>query len=396
MTSPPASSTAARSADLVGMLGREEIVVCCGSGGVGKTTISAALGIGMVERFDRRVIVLTVDPARRLATALGIGSMGTEPVRVSPQRLRQAGLRPRGELVAAMLDTKSTWDRMIERHAPNRETAERILANPFYKGISDAFIGSHEYMAMEALYDLHQGREYDTVIVDTPPSRNALDFLEAPNRVSDFVGARLLSWLARPSIAGFRAFNFAAAPFLRMADRLLGAEVLAELASFVSDVQGLYAGVQRRAREVYRLLRSDATAFVVATTFEPQAFAEAEFFCHRLREYRMPLRGLVVNRLLPAALLEPGATAAARAMEERDREAAAWLGAVSGARVGPDVPRRLAAAYLALHHLAERNERQVGRLSGFGRVPVSRLALADREVVDLAGLAQLTAGLGGR
>ena len=388
------SSRANGSVDLVDRLAGLDVVVCCGSGGVGKTTVSAALGMAMVARSNRRVIVLTVDPARRLATALGLRGVGSRPTTVPAAALRRAGIKPRGELVAAMLDMKSTWDRMIERHAPSRESAERILRNPFYKGISNAFIGSQDYMAMEMLYELHAGGEYDTVIIDTPPTRNAIDFLEAPNRISDFVGVRLLSWLARPSRAGWRAFNFAASPFLRMADRLLGADVLHDLAEFVNDVQGLYGGVQRRARDVYRLLRSRSTGFVVVTTLESQPFTEAEFFCERLREYAMPLRGLVVNRVLPPELLGAQGAAAATALAE-DRQLPAWIGRELGTAYPAEVVRRTGEAHLLLHRLAERNERQVGRLAGLGRVPVCRIPLADRDVSDVEGLSLLATALGG-
>ena len=226
---------AARGRRLVEVLGGLDVVICCGSGGVGKTTVSAALAAALASTADRRVMVLTIDPARRLASALGMTGIGADPVTVSASRLRQAGLPLRGELVAAMLDQKSVWDRMVERYAPNRHVAERILDNRFYQGISDSFVGSHEYAALEALYELHEEGEYDCLIVDTPPSRSAIDFLEAPERISDFVGARLLSWLAHPSRVGFHAMNFAAAPLLHIADRLLGGEVLGELGDFVGE-----------------------------------------------------------------------------------------------------------------------------------------------------------------
>jgi anion-transporting ArsA/GET3 family ATPase len=332
-------STGAQPLDLAARLGDREVVICAGSGGVGKTTISAALAMAMVATQEKRVLVLTVDPARRLATALGLESMGIEPVAVPKARLRRAlGTNPRGEMVAAMLDMKSTWDRMVERLAPDRQSAERIFRNPFYQGISDSFVGSHEYMAMEALYELHTAHEYDVLIIDTPPSRNALDFLEAPTRLGDFVGARLLSWLAGPTRVGFRAMGFAATPFMRMADRLLGSAVLEDLAVFVRDLQGLYGAVQQQAREVYRLLRAPATGFVVVTTLEPAPFAEAEFFCSKLHEFSMPLRALVVNRVLPDALRSPEAIAAAQAMADGPA-AAAVLSEELGEKVPPDTPR---------------------------------------------------------
>lgn len=391
-----AAAAAALGPDLAELLGDHSLVVCCGSGGVGKTTVSAALAMGIVERYDKRVMVLTVDPARRLASALGLTTMGLDPVSVSAARLKRAGIKPRGELVAAMLDQKSAWDRMVEQHAPTRRSADRILANPFYKGISDAFVGSHEYIAMEALHELWRGGEYDVVVVDTPPSRNALDFLDAPTRMGDFVGGRLLSWLAGPSRVGWRALNFAATPFVRMADRLIGAEMLEDLAAFVNEIQVLQAGVQERARAVYRLFRSEESAFAVVTTLEPQPFAEAEYFCERLRDYAMPLRALVVNRTLPSVLLDPAGLSAAEGLVEHARARAGWLGEVGGERVSAEAVRHAGEAWLALARLAARDERQVSRLRGLGGVPVARLPLSAHDVSDVAGLAELTAGLRGR
>lgn len=386
---------AVASVDLLGRLGDREVIICAGSGGVGKTTVSAALGMAMVAAEERRVLVLTVDPARRLATALGMERMGVDPVPVPRAQLRRAlGVNPRGELVVATLDMKSTWDGMVERLAPDRQTAQRIFRNQFYQSISDAFIGSHEYMAMEALYELHTGHEYDVLVIDTPPSRNALDLLEAPTRLSDFVGARLLAWLAGPTRMGFRAMGFAAAPFMRMADRLLGSEVLEDLAVFVRDLQGLYGGVQQRAREVYRLLRAPSTAFVVVTTLEPAPFVEAEFFCSKLHEFSMPLRAVVVNRVLPDYLRDRSAIAAASAMVENGHAAAA-IAAEVGEKVSADVPRRIGEAFTLLSRLAERDNRQVGRLSRLGRVPVVRLPLVDHDISDLEGLSLMAEALRG-
>ena len=376
---------------LADRLGDLEVIVVCGSGGVGKTTISASIAMALAAAQDKHVLVLTVDPARRLATALGIKGLGAEPVTVSRTRLRRSGLPARGEIVAAMLDTKSAWDRLIERYAPDRRTAQRILANRFYQRISDAFIGSHEYAAMEMLYELHEAGEYDCVVIDTPPSRNALDFLEAPSRLSDYVGASLLSWLAGPSGLGFRAVNLAATPFLRMADRLLGSEVLGEVADFVRQLQQLYGGVQRRARDVYRLLRSPEVGFVVVTTLEPAPFAEAEFFCAKLRDFRMPLRALVVNRLLPDALRDPSALAAATTLEENPN-IARWLSGELGMAVSRDTAQRVARTFLTFHALAQRDARQLARLERFGDVPVSRVPLFTDDVSELEGLVRI-AGL---
>ena len=381
--------------NLAASLGEHEVVVCVGAGGVGKTTISAALAMAIAAEHDKRVMVVTVDPARRLATALGLHRMTVDPVIVPADRLRRAGVPPRDQLVAAMIDMKSTWDRLVERNAPDRRTAARILANPFYQGISGAFTGSHEFIAMETLYELHHAGEFDCLVVDTPPSRSALDFLEAPTRFSDFVGGRLLSWLARPSLFGWRTMNFAAAPFLRMADRLLGADLLEDLASFVADIQRLYGGVQKRAADVYSLLRSYRTAFTVITTLEPAPFAEAEFFSSKLREFSMPMRALVVNRVLPPALLdEEGAAAASTMIAEP--AAAEWLADALDERVARDAPRHIAEAYTVLHRLAQGHARQVSRLSRLGRAPAIQLPQASRDVSDIESLAMLAQHLRGR
>jgi anion-transporting ArsA/GET3 family ATPase len=373
---------------LAATLGKLEVVICCGSGGVGKTTVSAALGAAIAAAHPKRVLVLTVDPARRLATALGMSGIGADPVAVASSRLRRAGLPLRGELAAAMLDQKSMWDRMVERYAPNRAVARRILANRFYQGISDAFVGSHEYMAMEALYELHEGGEYDCLVVDTPPSRSALDFLEAPARLADFVGARLLSWLSRPSRFGFRAMNLAASPLLRIADRLLGGEVLGELGEFVEDLQTLYGGVQQRARSVSRLLRSPRVGFVVVTTLEPAAFAEAELFVTKLDASSMAVRAVVVNRVLPELLLDDGARRAAEALVE-DPKAARDLGRALDASVDAASAAAVGRSFLLLSELARRDARQLPRLGRLTDAPVLHLPLFPERVSDIEGLARI-------
>lgn len=384
MSRPPTDPATPRLAELVGGL---EVVICSGSGGVGKTTLSAALAAAIAATSDRRVMVLTIDPARRLATALGMSEIGADPVTVPAARLREAGLPLRGELVAAMLDQKSVWDRMVERHAPNRQVARRILSNRFYQGISDAFAGSHEYAAMEALYELHEEREYDCLVIDTPPSRSALDFLEAPERISDFVGARLLSWLAGPSRLGFHAMNLAAAPLLHIADRLLGSELLGELGDFVADLQTLYGGVQQRARAVSRLLRSSRVGFVVVTTLEPAAFAEAEHFVTKLEELSMPLRAVVVNRVLPSFLTDEAGVRAAEVLA--DHRGAQALGRALDVAVDPVAAASLGRSHRLLSELAQREARQLTRLARLVDVPTVRVPLITAPVSDLEGLVRV-------
>jgi anion-transporting ArsA/GET3 family ATPase len=377
---------------LAALVGSLDVVVCCGSGGVGKTTVSAALAAAIASTSDRRVMVLTIDPARRLATALGMTGIGADPIPVSASRLRQAGLPLRGELVAAMLDQKSVWDRMVERYSPNRLVARRILDNRFYQGISDAFVGSHEYAAMEALYELHEEGEYDCLVVDTPPSRSALDFLEAPERISDFVGARLLSWLAHPSRFGFHAMNFAAAPLLHIADRLLGGEVLGELGDFVGDLQTLYGGVQKRARAVSRLLRSPRVGFVVVTTLEPAAFAEAEHFAAKLGELSMPLRAMVINRVLPGFLTDEAAIRAADTLAD-DHRCARALSRALEVPVDAASAAALGRAYRLFSELAQRDARQLARLERRADVASVQVPLITAPVSDLEGLVRVAAAL---
>ena len=296
-----------------------------------------------------------------------------------------------GELEAAMLDMKQAWDRMIERYAPDRATAQRILRNPLYQRITDSFVGSHEYAAIEALYELHDAGEYDCIVVDTPPSRNALDFLEAPSRLTDYVGSRLLSLLSGgPSRFGFRAMNFAATPFLRLADRLLGAEVLAEVSDFV---QAAAAAVRRASRDgrdrSTRLLRSPQTGFVVVTTLEQGPFGEAEFFCAKLREFKMPLRA------------DGGEPCAARRLSRRGRHRRgddACRGSegrgvahrrARNIRVAPDVARFIGKTFLSRNTLAEREARQLAKLSRIGDVPIVRMPLFSEEVSELEGLVRI-------
>jgi len=376
------------SSPIVRSLEKCEVVVCCGSGGVGKTTISAVLAMLLAAKEDARVLVLTIDPARRLATALGIDRLGGDPVRVSNARLRQAGVDVRGEMWAAMLDPKSAWDAVVERYAPDRDTARKIQANRFYRTISDSFAGSQEYIAMEALYELHRGGEYDCVVVDTPPSRNALDFLDAPSRVSDFVGKRFIGWLAGGTRLGFRAFDFAATPFIHIVERVLGAGGLDELREFATLIRSLYGGVQQRGHDVYRLMRSSKTGFVVVTTLDTSPFDEAKFFTKKLRDYSMPLRGVVVNRVLPQWLADREAAKAATSLVE-DGALPEWLKSNCDIKTDQQTLARLGETFLTYHRLATRDAAQLSTLAQLGSAPVSTVPLFDEGVADLEGLAKI-------
>ena len=302
--------------------------MCCGSGGVGKTSVAAAAALGAASRLGGKTLVLTIDPARRLATALGLDGIGNEAHQVPPDLLKAAGAEPRGELWAAMLDTKQSWDDLERLHAPDRATAERILENRLYHNLTSRFVQSHDYIAMERLFEIHATGEYDLIVVDTPPTRNAVDFLDAPKRMSEFFGGRLLRWLTLPyrvgGKRGARMINLASRPFYQLADRVLGSKFLQDIAEFFLNFQSMYDGFVERADAVERLLHDRRTTFAVVTTLEAAPLHEAEHFCGVLRDRNFHLGALVLNKTLPDFLLDPvGAATAARFVDQAGPIAAA-------------------------------------------------------------------------
>ena len=314
------------------LLAAKEMVVVCGSGGTGKTTVAAALGAVAAATIGGRVLVLTVDPARRLATALGLGPIGNTAVQVPPSAFADAGLECRGELWVAMLDTKAGWDDLIRRHAPDAALRDQVLANPLYRNITGRFVNSHDYIAMEQLHDLHASGQYDLVIIDTPPSRNALDLLDAPGRMKEFFGSRLLKWLTVPYRS--RLFTMASKPFYQVADRVLGSRFLQDIAEFFILFQTMEAGFVSRAAKVERLLTDDRTTFVVVTTLEAAPAREARFLADELQRRRMPLGAMVLNRTLPANVRQSAVVKAAGALREvaADTAQVRELAKVAGAR----------------------------------------------------------------
>jgi anion-transporting ArsA/GET3 family ATPase len=372
------------------------IVVCCGSGGVGKTTTSAALALRAADR-GRRVAVLTIDPARRLAQALGLAELGNEPGRVAGVPAASTGLdarsaeaprdgaRPgepsRGELHAMMLDMRRTFDEMVQSHTtPDR--AEKILANPFYQTISTSFSGTQEYMAMEKLGQLAATGKWDLIVVDTPPSRSALDFLDAPQRMSTFLDGRMIRLLSAPARAGGRSLRKVLGAgfslFAKAVSTILGGQLLADASAFVQAFDTMFGGFRERATATYALLRSPGTAFVVIASPEPDALREAAYFVDRLRTEDMPLAGLVLNRTHP--VLAP--LSATRARDVADE--------LNGTP--------LAAAVLRLHaDRVDRATREDRLLARFSRihpaVAVTRVPAVAGEVADLDGLREIGARL---
>ncbi|MFF3440750.1 ArsA family ATPase [Streptosporangium sp. NPDC002721] len=356
------------------------IVVCCGSGGVGKTTTAAALGLRAAER-GRSAVVLTVDPARRLAQSMGLTELDNTPRPV-------VGVEGEGRLHAMMLDMKRTFDEIIEAHA-DPERARQILTNPFYQSLSSSFSGTQEYMAMEKLGQLRRSDEWDLIIVDTPPSRSALDFLDAPERLGRFLDGKLIRVLMLPAKAGgrsaFKLFNAGFGIVAGALTKLLGAQVLKDLQTFVSALDAVFGGFRARADQTYRLLQAPGTAFVVVASPERDAMREASYFVERLAEERMPLAGLVVNRVhrSPASMLSGArSTAAAEDLESRGEH-------------------ELTSAVLRLHagrmQLAARERREEEHfISAHPTVPVARVPAMSQDVHDLEGLREVGALLAAR
>ena len=381
---------------LESLFATREIVIFCGSGGVGKTTVAAAAALMEACRTSSKVLVLTIDPARRLANALGLEGLGNVERRVPDDVLRSVGLEPRGELYAAMLDTKASWDDLVLRHAPNEETAYRILENRLYNNLTGRFVQSHDYIAMERLYDLHKAGKYDLIVIDTPPTRNAIDFLEAPQRMSEFFGGRLLRWLTMPyrvgGRRGARFVNFASRPFYQMADRILGSQFLQDIAEFFLNFQTMYEGFVQRAESVERLLHDRRTSFVVVTTLERAPLREAEFFCHELIERKFQLGALVLNKALPDFLRSRDGRDSANVLISDAAGVAATLAeniaGLDDAEAVARVLRAAATTYLEYSIVATRElelrDRRVPTPDAVVVIP----ALED-DVHDLGGLAEI-------
>ena len=361
---------------LEAIVGSAAIVVCCGSGGVGKTSTAAALALRAAEQ-GRRTCVLTIDPAMRLAQALGLDLLSNQPRPVGGKGFASA---VPGGLDAMMLDMRRTFDDVIERYARDDEQAERILANRFYQRLSSTLAGTQEYMAMEKLYELHEAGRYELLVVDTPPTRSALDFLDAPEHLNELLDARALRLLIAPAQRVGRGYlkglSFATTTMTKLVRRLTGSELLAEVGEFFAAFEGMYDGFKERARRVYDLLKHPGTAFVVVATPDQAALREAAYFAGRLAEDGMPLGALVVNRIHQAAPVRKVATAAV----ERLRE-----GGADG-RLLADLIEQ----HQALEELASGERTRVAELAASVRgVEVVEVPLLADDVHDIPGLRRL-------
>ncbi|MEW2587466.1 ArsA family ATPase [Streptomyces virginiae] len=374
------------------------IIVCCGSGGVGKTTTAAALGVRAAAR-GRKAVVLTIDPARRLAQSMGIDSLDN-----TPRRVASAGADG-GELHAMMLDMKRTFDEIVEAHA-DAERARAILANPFYQSLSAGFAGTQEYMAMEKLGQLRARDDWDLIIVDTPPSRSALDFLDAPKRLGSFLDGKFIRVLMAPAKVGGRAgmkfLNVGMSMMTGTLSKLMGASLLKDVQTFVAAMDTMFGGFRTRADATFRLLQAPGTAFLVVAAPEPDALREAAYFVERLAAERMPLAGLVLNRVHGSGadqLSAERALAAAENLEEGgivDQESGkAGLRDTAAEPPGADddttAVDRITAGLLRLHaermQVIAREQRTRDRFTSLHpEVAVAEVAALPGDVHDLAGL----------
>jgi anion-transporting ArsA/GET3 family ATPase len=343
-------------------LERKEVCICAGSGGVGKTTTSAAIALGMAAR-GRKVAVLTIDPARRLANALGLAELGNEERRVDVDLP--------GELWAMTLDAKRTFDELIEWHAPDEATRDAVLGNRIYQELSSAVAGSQEYMAMEKLHELHQEGRYDLLVLDTPPTRNALDFLDAPQRLAAFIDSRALSFFLAPSRFGLKVLGRGTGMVFSVMQRATGIDLLNDLSDFFRSFGGMTEGFRERAERVNALLRHHRSAFVLVTSPRLDAIDEARYFHRRLVEADMPFAGVVANRVHTGV-------------------AAGDAGAELEPLVGGELAEKVEAAAAAEAGLAERDRLNLAALRRrLARKPVIEVPLLEADVHDLDGLRRM-------
>jgi anion-transporting ArsA/GET3 family ATPase len=341
---------------LASLLEDKDICICAGAGGVGKTTASAAIAVGMAQR-GLKVAVLTIDPARRLANSLGLPELGNEE--------RQIELDAPGELWALMLDAKTTFDEIVDKHAPDTATRDAVLSNRIYKELSTAVAGSQEYMAMEKLHQLHEEGRYDLLVLDTPPTRNALDFLDAPERLSRFIDSRSLQFFLAPSRTGLKIFSRGTGMLFSILKRVTGIDLLQDLSDFFASFGDMAQGFRERAKAVKRLLADDRTTFLLVTSPAHEAVEEAKFFRDRIEEAGMPFGAVIVNRMH---------------VEAPD-------GPEDLTSLDPDLAEKVEANFRDFHALAERDRRNVEELTtDMGDRPLVVVPYLDEDIHDLAGI----------
>ena len=364
------------------LLEGKQICICAGSGGVGKTTTSAAVAMGMAGR-GKKVAVLTIDPAKRLANSLGLPELGNEETLVDPQRFTDAGVEMRGELWAMMLDAKRTFDDLVERHAPDEQTRDRILQNRIYQEISNAMAGSQEYMAMEKVYELHQEARYDVLVLDTPPTRHALDFIEAPERMTRFIEGKSLQFFLRPGRFGVKLLGRSGGLLFSALKRITGIDLLQDLSEFFQSFADMAEGFSERAQRVKELLGDRRTTFLLVTAPERDPIDEAFYFWRRLKEAKLPFGGFVINKVHPDYVQNGAEIDLDRLVPELERSLDGTAGAA-------DLARRVADNFENYELLAERDRQNTELLTK--RVSadcILEVPYFDEDVHDIAGLARV-------
>jgi anion-transporting ArsA/GET3 family ATPase len=352
------------------------VCICAGSGGVGKTTTSAAIAAGMAAR-GLRTCVLTIDPAKRLADSLGLEELGNEATQVDRDLFEAQGIEMRGELWAMMLDAKATFDELVRRHAPDEETRERVLENRIYQQISSALAGSQEYMAMEKLFELHSEGRYDLLVLDTPPTRNALDFLDAPRRLTQFIEGRSLRVFMRPTGLAAKVAGRGASMMFSILRRILGFDLLADLSEFFSAFSGMVDGFRERAKRVNALISDPETCFFVVCGPQGEPITEAVYFHRKLVEAKLPVGGVIVNKVhFPT---------------DHARGDGEDLRTLLASELGDgELAERVAANFADYQALAERDAANIDHLAAELRTQqVIRVPYLDEDVHDLAGLAEI-------
>jgi anion-transporting ArsA/GET3 family ATPase len=344
-------------------LERKDVCICAGSGGVGKTTTSAAIALGMAAR-GKKVAVLTIDPAKRLANSLGLPELGNE------ERLVKADVE--GELWAMMLDPKRTFDEIVEWHAPDERTRDAVLSNPIYQELSNAVAGSQEYMAMEKLHELHQEGRYDLLVLDTPPTRNALDFIDAPKKLAAFVDSRALQLFAGPGMLGLKVLGRSSGMVFSVLQRATGIDLLEDMSGFFRSFGSMTEGFRERAERVNALLADSRSAFVLVTSPRADAVEEAGWFHHRLLDAGLPFAGVVANRVHPPA-----------PQGDPSEELRRLLGDEA-------LARRVARTFEEERRLAARDRENLAELKRLlGRRPMIEIPHLDDDVHDLDGLRRM-------
>jgi anion-transporting ArsA/GET3 family ATPase len=371
------------------LLEGKQICICAGSGGVGKTTTSAAVAMEMAAR-GMKVAVLTIDPAKRLANSLGLPELGNEERLVDPARFVEHGVEMKGELWAMMLDAKRTFDDLIERHAPDEATRDRVLNNRIYQEISNAMAGSQEYMAMEKVYELYQEARYDLLVLDTPPTRHALDFIDAPERMTRFIEGKSLQFFLKPGRLGMRVLGRSGGVLFSALKRITGIDLLQDLSEFFQSFGDMAQGFSERAQRVNQLLSNKRTTFLLVTAPERDPIDEAVFFWRRLKEAKLPFGGVVVNKVHPDYVKRAGEGQEPSPGLLKDDLRVELERSFDGTPGAADLAMRVAENFERYQLLAERDRQNMSVLTDrLTDECVLEVPYFDQDVHDIGGLAMI-------